>query len=111
MEIKSDLATTVVSSQSTLRPSTTTSEASARAPESSGTPAAEIRLSEVAQAGRKELASVDNMEQDIFDVDLVRQVREQLENGTLKIDYQAIAQDLLQEAIEMSGKPKSGLTE
>jgi anti-sigma28 factor (negative regulator of flagellin synthesis) len=110
MEVKTEALTTTVSSQSTLRPATTTAEAGSRAPESSGTPAADLRLSEAAQVGRKELSTVDQVDRDVFDIELVRQVREQLEKGTLKIDYEAIAQNLLQEAIELSGKPKSGVT-
>lgn len=111
MDIKTDkLISTVV--PGTSRPATAT----APNPASQGggaaaplEPAAKVRISESVR-GQSSAGAVNEVRGEAFDLELVRQIQERLDQGTLEINYDAVARELLQDAVAFAGKPKSGVT-
>jgi len=72
-------------------------------------PAAKVRLSETVR-GQQLASAVNEVRGEAFDIELVRQIQERLDQGTLQINYDAVARELLQDAMAFAGKPKSGVT-
>jgi anti-sigma28 factor (negative regulator of flagellin synthesis) len=72
-------------------------------------PAAKIRLSE-AVSGAQLSGVVNDVRDDAFDQELVRQIQDRLDQGNLAINFDAVARNLLQDALAMADKPKSGVT-
>ena len=72
-------------------------------------PAAKVRLSETVR-GQQFASAVNEVRGEAFDIELVRQIQERLDQGSLEINYDAVARELLQDAMAFAGKPKSGVT-
>jgi len=72
-------------------------------------PAARVRLSEAVR-GQRATAEGTEVTGEVFDLELVRQIQEQIKEGTFKIDYDSVAKDLLQDALALTRKPQSGVT-
>jgi len=72
-------------------------------------PAARVRLSETVRGQQLALA-VNEVRGEAFDIELVRQIQERLDQGTLEINFDVVARELLQDAMAFAGKPKSGVT-
>jgi anti-sigma28 factor (negative regulator of flagellin synthesis) len=72
-------------------------------------PAAKVRFSETVR-GQQLASAVNEVRGEVFDMELVRQIQERLDQGTLEINYDAVARELLQDAMAVAGKPKSGVT-
>lgn len=111
MNIKTDSlipASTVATATRPAVASINPGTASAAAPAGASTePAAKVRLSETARVPG---GSGNESSGESIDLELVREIQERLEQGTLKIDFDAVARSLLQDAIAMTSKPKSGVT-
>ena len=72
-------------------------------------PAAKVRLSETVR-GQQLASAVNEVRGEAFDIELVRQIQERLDQGTLEINYDSVARELVQDALAFVGKPKSGVT-